>query len=110
MAHRAFVDSQRIEWEVWEVVPETIERRMRDDRRADVRATADRREPPVTRYRLGSRPVTAWLCFESKLEKRRLAPVPEQWERLPPDALEALLHRADPAPLAARKPSTPVAR
>ena len=40
-----------------------------------------------------------WLTFESGDEKRRLAPVPAGWERLPPKRLELLCRVAEPAPL-----------
>ena len=37
-----------------------------------------------------------WLVFESALEKRRLAPVPANWESLPNEALSALCAQASP--------------
>jgi hypothetical protein len=37
-----------------------------------------------------------WLVFESAQEKRRLAPVPENWESLPNEALAALCEKASP--------------
>jgi hypothetical protein len=37
-----------------------------------------------------------WLTFESGDEKRRLAPVPEGWERLRPQRLELLCRVAKP--------------
>ena len=37
-----------------------------------------------------------WLVFESAQEKRRLAPVPANWESLPNEALVALCERASP--------------
>jgi hypothetical protein len=37
-----------------------------------------------------------WLVFESAQEKRRLAPVPENWESLPNEALAALCEKAAP--------------
>jgi hypothetical protein len=38
------------------------------------------------------------LTFESVAEKRRLAPIPESWERLPDDALVDLCAAAQPVP------------
>jgi hypothetical protein len=37
-----------------------------------------------------------WLVFESSQEKRRLAPVPPNWESLPNEALAALCDKASP--------------
>ena len=55
------------------------------------RRTEDRRA-------LGSiRPVRltqAWLCFESKGERRRLQPVPENWHLLSDGELAGLLKQA----------------
>lgn len=45
-----------------------------------------------------------WLVFESPEEKRRLAPVPSDWETMPLDALAALCAKASPQ--AARPKST----
>jgi hypothetical protein len=43
-----------------------------------------------------SRPdfVLGWLTFESKHEKRRLAPVPNAWEQLDAAGLEQVLNDA----------------
>ena len=38
----------------------------------------------------------AWLVFESANEHRRLTPIPEGWEDLPPAGLGLLLGRAVP--------------
>jgi hypothetical protein len=37
-----------------------------------------------------------WLCFESKVSKRRLTPVPPYWAELSDHELEALLQKAKP--------------
>jgi hypothetical protein len=37
-----------------------------------------------------------WLCFESKFSKRRLTPVPDNWEELSQDELVRMLTRAAP--------------
>jgi hypothetical protein len=41
--------------------------------------------------------MAGWLAFESSLGKRRLYPVPTQWEILSDDELTALLAQAIPA-------------
>jgi hypothetical protein len=37
-----------------------------------------------------------WLCFESQFSKRRLTPVPANWQQSGPDDLVTMLHRATP--------------
>ena len=37
-----------------------------------------------------------WLCFESRLSKRRLTPVPPRWREFGDDELERLLEAARP--------------
>ena len=37
-----------------------------------------------------------WLCFESDAGKRRLSPVPDEWNTLEPLELEQMLRRAAP--------------
>ena len=37
---------------------------------------------------------SGWLCFESATEKRRLMPLPVDWEELPPEQLTGLLGSA----------------
>jgi hypothetical protein len=35
-----------------------------------------------------------WLCFENHVDKRRLTPIPPDWEAAPADALESFLTKA----------------
>ena len=37
---------------------------------------------------------SGWLCFESATEKRRLTPLPPEWENLPLEQLTGLLGTA----------------
>ena len=37
-----------------------------------------------------------WLCFDSELGRRRLAPIPIGWERADPERLEFWLRKATP--------------
>ena len=37
---------------------------------------------------------SGWLCFESATEKRRLTPLPPEWENLPLEQLAGLLGTA----------------
>lgn len=47
---------------------------------------------------------TGWLLFQSGSERRRFAPIPEQWQSLPEGRLRHLLARAIAAP-GVRRPS-----
>ena len=103
MAHRIFVDTDGIEWQVWDVVPHVRwSPQRRDDRRVSPdpayagpeRRWRDRRtETPAPLrpdYEHG------WLCFEGTTTKRRLSPVPNGWDQCPSQELEQLCHRAEP--------------
>lgn len=68
MALRSFTDSQGKAWRVWNVVPQYA---------------AARDEETMTPGLQGG-----WLCFDSGTEKRRLSPIPEDWENAGTDALE----------------------
>src|SRR5690242_1585549 len=46
-----------------------------------------------------------WLVFESNQEKRRLAPVPSDWETMPLEALVGLCGKAVPQTARARVPA-----
>ena len=75
-AHRTFTDSDGRHWAVWSVHPEE-----RSSRRSQLRGS----------YSSG------WLAFESTEEKRRLSPIPDEWEALADVELETLCRRAEPA-------------
>jgi hypothetical protein len=106
MNYRTFVDSQGIRWEVWLVLPAAAERRDEKrrairDRRVSTRDRAGERRlaPDRRKYRhrgMGVAPgfANGWLCFESDDEKRRLAPVPVEWENADAEGLETLLRAA----------------
>ena len=96
MSHRVIIDKHGEKWDVWLVLPTSAERR-RVERRAAANAGElsysgeDRRgRLPDRRMSNSARrsPIDAefsngWLCFESESgEKRRLVPVPENWESM----------------------------
>ena len=85
--YRSFLDARGRLWEVWMVHPSSIERR-KMERRSPVenavflieqRVLGDRRAQPSSRAAVASEYSSGWLCFASKGEKRRLAPVPVNW-------------------------------
>jgi hypothetical protein len=80
VTHRLFDDAKGVRWDVWPVHPE--------GRPSQVSAL------PGTFQ-------TGWLVFESVAEKRRLSPIPSNWQSLPPRELERLCERAE---VASRRP------
>ncbi len=89
MALRNFIDSKGKEWQAFDVVPREDERR-HYDRRSSAgvaveqspsreRRESDRRLTIGGRTHLHSGVAAGWLCFESGGERRRLAPIPEDW-------------------------------
>ncbi len=84
MGLREFQDNQGLQWKVWSVRSETL----------DKRTTA---EDYMRDWQDG------WLCFECPTERRRLATFPGNWEELPDEELEGLLTQAQ----SARRRDTP---
>jgi hypothetical protein len=91
MDTRTFVDVMGVDWEVWEVYPRLVERRLLRERRAARRGSDERRHVPVGRATLPRQILGGWLAFQSKHERRRVIPVPDDWEDLSDRELQALL-------------------
>jgi hypothetical protein len=72
-AHRAITDARGIWWDVFAVYPEM--------RAASLKGTFQQ----------------GWLTFDSGTEKRRLSPIPDDWQRLTDAELMQLLSRAEVA-------------
>ena len=101
MNYKTFLDSKGERWEVWLVLPTAAERREAErrvlaERRTDFRPQAIERRVWTDRRRFNHRRVgvaavfaNGWLCFESPTEKRRLAPVPDEWENADAEKLRA---------------------
>ena len=97
MAHRTFTDSKRVTWDVWEVNPTSHERRSGVvDHRRQRRGTDRRQVLDTSRVRVSGAYAQGWLAFESRHDKRRLAPLPEGWEELDELELGRLVERAAP--------------
>jgi hypothetical protein len=94
MAHREFTDAIGRNWNVWTVIPERAERRRKG---TETTRSAERRHTPDQGFRvpLGDQWTHGWLAFETKGEKRRLAPIPVDWESATDEELTALLQRAE---------------
>lgn len=102
MAYREFKDQWGTEWRAWDVQPTSVERR-----NSKPNATA---KPPVKderrrrensgEVRLRMRPgwEGGWLSFESAAEKRRLVPLPKDWDKASDDQLATWLGDAKQFP------------
>jgi hypothetical protein len=97
MALREFRDSDGIDWQVWEVIPQSVERRKLRDRRIAPRDANDRRIRHEARLRLSDGESDGWIVFESQNQKRRLRPIPHDWFKATGTALESMCVRADHA-------------
>ena len=101
MSLRTFVDSAGEEWQAFDVVPRDDERRRYDRRNAgelvgdnaDERREADRRLSVGRASRIGG-PRSGWLCFERGDERRRISPIPQDWQHCPDAQLEAYCRKA----------------
>ena len=107
VTHRTFKDLQGRTWDVWRVHPSAAERRFVDRRvnAEDPAGTVERRTGLERRGGVRKSPRASvaqefaygWLCFETAGEKRRLAPVPEGWDRADDEALRRWCNLATPA-------------
>lgn len=94
MAHREFTDPFGRSWNVWSVIPERAERRRRAG--SESRETERRhRKNKEFRVPLAEQWIDGWLAFETKGEKRRLAPIPDEWEVATDEQLHRMLERAE---------------
>ncbi|MDB4917006.1 MAG: hypothetical protein JWM95_4650 [Gemmatimonadetes bacterium] len=101
MAYRIFRDSRGREWQTWDVTPSLGERRIGERRmysvafhHEDLRSRNERRATGGHRPLMTAGLDTGWLCFEAADEKRRLAPVPNDWQVCPRERLEEYCERA----------------
>lgn len=109
MAFRTFCDADGNEWQAFDVVPRSNERRRYDRRSGPRKATSDdERRDRDRRITVGGRSSLAsgvhegWLCFERGDDRRRLSPIPNNWRRASDAELEAYLRSASPVRSARR--------
>ena len=76
MNERRFRDAEGVEWRVHVIVQ------------------APKVGPLYPAHSAQFRPATAWLAFDSNLERRRLSPVPKGWEDVDAEQLQQLLRTA----------------
>lgn len=79
MAFRTFRDPEGREWQVWDVVP---------SREVEGLSRRHHYLPPEM--------AQGWLCFEAGDEKRRLTPLPADWEQHDDASMLALCRSAIP--------------
>ncbi|CAN5921134.1 hypothetical protein BH11GEM2_BH11GEM2_14910 [soil metagenome] len=103
MAHREYIDSRGLQWQVWEVIPTSSERRKLRERRHAPRDANDRRKRHESRLRSSDGESGGWLVFESIDGKRRLRPIPREWHRGSAEELESMCARAVRAPRPSRR-------
>ncbi|MDQ2666335.1 MAG: hypothetical protein M3Z05_10030 [Gemmatimonadota bacterium] len=97
MAHREYIDSDRVAWQVWEVIPTSAERRRLRERRLTPRDSHERRKRHEARLRLSEGDSNGWLVFESITGKKRLRPIPKDWHLASVTELESMCTRAERA-------------
>jgi hypothetical protein len=102
VAHRELTDSSGTVWQVWDVYPSSAERRDGPERRETSRQSDDRRTRREVRVQLEEGYEHGWLAFESEQEKRRLCPIPPDWEQASDLDLIGLLAHAERAERVAR--------
>ncbi|MFN2565525.1 MAG: hypothetical protein ABR499_11030 [Gemmatimonadaceae bacterium] len=102
MGYRSFKDSNGVEWDAWDVVPQLAERRVDNRRQARQaipfgdRRQSERRVIMSRRAVMASGLSSGWLCFDGAPGKRRLSPIPADWARCPDEQLEEYCRRASP--------------
>jgi hypothetical protein len=90
MALREFVGDDGQNWQVWDTRPTTP---------AGDSPRGDAREGPVEKATelplISKKREAGWLTFTSTAERRRLSPIPDDWERADETSLRALARAAD---------------
>ena len=102
MPFRSFIDSAGNEWQAFDVIPRADERRNYDRRLLDhaEEELSDERRDADRRLTVGGASAVAgaqgWLCFERGDQRRRLSPIPLNWNRATDAELEAFCVAARP--------------
>lgn len=86
MTHRTIRDPSGENWDVWQVEPLLWDVTLGSESGSGRADTPDIASPPMLDPALAN----GWLCFESRIERRRLAPIPRGWERMTEAELHAL--------------------
>ncbi|HKW46786.1 MAG TPA: hypothetical protein VJN70_05055 [Gemmatimonadaceae bacterium] len=94
MTHRKIKDGDGQSWDVWEVDPSVVEQRMSGEHPAMQPGESTTKERREFRLLVPSALQQGWLAFQCGNERRRLAPIPENWNTLRDAALVELLCKA----------------
>ena len=95
MTHRKIKDGMGRSWDVWEVYPSAVEQRMSGEHPAVQDGNGQLPEKREVRIRVPAALQEGWLAFQAGTDRRRLAPIPDQWSTLSDEELLRLLARAD---------------
>jgi hypothetical protein len=96
MTHRRIQDSEGRRWDIWEVYPSAVERRMSGEHKViPPNGEAGRRSRREYRVVVPHQLQDGWLAFQAGEERRRLTPIPERWATYSDTELRALLARAE---------------
>lgn len=98
MAHRTFVDSRGVHWQVWDVMPDRTGRRRVERRLLSIPVARERRTGRERRVVVSPGLESGWLAFDSAIERRRLCPVPERWDEASDRELERYMSEAKLVP------------
>jgi hypothetical protein len=93
MAHRQIMDDAQCLWDVWEVNPASVARKVTEERRSQPGARTPRK---AMRIVVADELREGWLTFQCETERRRITPIPLGWEAMTDDELLGLLARATP--------------
>lgn len=105
MAYRVFMDSDGVEWQAWDVLPKAVERRIgtrrvcREPMTFGERRRVERRQVEGRWTPLTSGLRDGWLCFDASGIRRRLMPIPLNWESCGQPELEGYCRSATPVRL-----------
>ncbi|HEY2375896.1 MAG TPA: hypothetical protein VGH98_07955 [Gemmatimonadaceae bacterium] len=94
MTHRKIKDGDGKSWDVWEVYPSVVERRMSGEYPIAETGDGSRKERREVRLLIPSALQHGWLAFQAGNDRRRLVPIPDNWSAFDEDALLALLRQA----------------
>jgi hypothetical protein len=94
MGHRIVADERGRRWEIWDVQPSRVERRLQAERDEQNKPGEERRHLRQPRVRLPETLREGWLAFQTDGEMKRLAPIPTGWESFSDEVLRGLMAEA----------------
>ena len=97
MALRGFVGDDGRDWQVWDTRPAILSPNVdaSDANSAGAPSPAARSADIVDIARISKKREGGWLTFTTARERRRLSPIPDDWESADEASLRALLAAAD---------------